>query len=142
MNRFLWWKCLDCLDWERIVLVFRVWTQHVNVHHLLNWRGQRCFGVVESVDTTRKWYNIFSIRGAKSVSVMPFVSFTFCEIEWKKLIHFRNCQNAFFNYIPLFVDLHWSLHCSGGSASFFLERIFSFFSLRKIIWEIFENLFF
>jgi hypothetical protein len=25
-NWFLWWKCLDCLNWNRRLLVFRVWT--------------------------------------------------------------------------------------------------------------------
>jgi hypothetical protein len=24
---FFWWKCLDCLDWNRLFLVFRVWTK-------------------------------------------------------------------------------------------------------------------
>jgi len=37
MNPFLWWKCLDCLNWNRcfFFLVLRVWTQLVDVQHLI-----------------------------------------------------------------------------------------------------------
>ncbi len=41
MNWFLWWKCLDCLNWNKCFLVFRVWTQSVDVQHLIYWQGQR-----------------------------------------------------------------------------------------------------
>jgi len=27
VDQFLWWKCLDCLDWNGLFLVFGVWTQ-------------------------------------------------------------------------------------------------------------------
>ncbi len=27
VNRFLWWKCLDCLDWNEFFWAFRVWTK-------------------------------------------------------------------------------------------------------------------
>jgi hypothetical protein len=38
-----WFLCWKCLDWNWFFLVFRVWTQHVDVQHLIYWLGQRVY---------------------------------------------------------------------------------------------------
>jgi hypothetical protein len=43
VNWFLWWKCLDCLDWNGIFLGVQSVNKVGRYKHLIYWQGQRVF---------------------------------------------------------------------------------------------------
>ncbi len=67
---------------ERIVLVFRVWTQHVDVQHLICWQGQRVSDALFSISLSLSQMPYHPLACLQMHGAMDHTATFFCFGGW------------------------------------------------------------